>query len=182
MHELSFFSFFLDFSSSTLLACLSVSDHLSIQMKSNDAWFACTYRILHVQCLLLKARRRVGGWWWCWWAPMCSPIDIKQSSDMEMGGQAKNGFSLRLCLHVGQGLPLPLSPSIFLSPSFLFSVFLNITYNLFFFSSFHYLLSLAQSFLPLCLWLYRFGTLGQRASFPLWILNTPEILLYLYGR
>lgn len=34
-------------------------------MKSNGPWFACTYRILHVRCLLLKAWGR--GWWWWWW-------------------------------------------------------------------------------------------------------------------
>lgn len=48
---------------------------------------------------------------------MCSPIDIKQSSDMEMGGQGKNGFSQRLCLDVGQGLSLPLSIYLSLSLS-----------------------------------------------------------------
>lgn len=95
---------------------LSLSDHLRIQMKSNGPWFACTYRILHVQCLLLKAWRRAR--WWCRWASMCSPIDIKRSSDMEMGGQRKNGSSLRLCLDVGQGLSLPLSFH-HLYPSFL---------------------------------------------------------------
>lgn len=121
MHEFNiFYSFWflvlhtaLSFLSPSLILYYALSDHLRIQMKSNGPWFACTYRILHVQCLLLKAWRR--GWWWCWWASMCSPIDIKQSSDMEMGGQGKNGFSLRLCLDVGQGLSLP--PSIYLSLS-----------------------------------------------------------------
>lgn len=94
-------------------------------MKSNGPWFACTYRILHVRCLLLKAlgrgcrRRRYCWWGWGsgWWASMCFPIDIKQSSDMEMGGQRKNGFSLRLCLDIGQGLSLPPSIPLSLHPS-----------------------------------------------------------------
>lgn len=89
------------------------------QNSNEIKWFACTYRILHVHCLLLKAWRR--GWWWCWWASMCSDIDIKQSSDMEMGGQGKNGSSLRLCLDVGQGLSLPLSQSLCFSHTFFLS-------------------------------------------------------------
>lgn len=52
-----------------------------------------------------------------WWASMCFPIDIKQSSDMEMGGQRKNGFSLRLCLDIGQGLSLPPSLRLSIHPS-----------------------------------------------------------------
>lgn len=67
----------------------------------------------------------------CWWVSMCSPIDIKQSSDMEMGGQGKNGSLLRLCLDVGQGLSLLLSiyhyHSFFLSQ---FSQYLTIGANL----------------------------------------------------
>lgn len=136
MHEFNiFYSFWFfvlhaalsSFLSPSLIFYYSLSDHLRIQMKSNGPWFACTYRILHVQCLLLKAWRR--GWWWCWWASMCSPIDIKQSSDMEMGGQGKNGFSLRLCLDVGQGLSLPFSIYLSLSLSFSHS-FLHFLYLL----------------------------------------------------
>lgn len=124
MHEFNiFYSFWFpvlhtalsSFLSPSLILYYVLSDHLRIQMKSNGPWFACTYRILHVQCLLLKAWRRG---WWCWWASMCSPIDIKQSSDMEMGGQGKNDFSLRLCLDVGQGLSLPFSAALLLSLSF----------------------------------------------------------------
>lgn len=134
MHEFNiFYSFWFfvlhaalsSFLSPSLIFYYSLSDHLRIQMKSNGPWFACTYRILHVQCLLLKAWRRG----WCWWASMCSPIDIKQSSDMEMGGQGKNGFSLRLCLDVGQGLSLPFSIYLSLSLSFSHS-FLHFLYLL----------------------------------------------------
>lgn len=96
-----------------------------------------------MRCLLLKAWRR--GWWWCWWASMCSPIDIKQSSDMVMGGQGKNGFSLRLCLVVCQGLSFSLS--IYLSLSFSFPhTFLHFLYLLPIPTTFPLLSSIVQLF------------------------------------
>jgi len=55
---------------------------------------------------------------------MCSPMDIKQSSDMEIRGQEKNGSSLRLCLHVGQGLSI--SPSLSLYLSLHLSIYLSL--------------------------------------------------------
>lgn len=120
--NLTFFILF-DFSSSSLLLflplnhSLSLSHPLSLWPSQNSNEIKRSLICMHLQniaCALFAVKAMERGWWWCWWASMCTDIDIKQSSDMVMGGQGKNGSSLRLCLDVGQGLSLhfSISPSI----------------------------------------------------------------------
>lgn len=128
-----FFIFHLPHSSCLYSLSSSLSRSFWPFQYSDDTWFACTYTILHVQCLQLKASKRG-----CWWVSMCSPIDIKRSSDMEMGGQRKNGFTLRLCLDVGQGLLLLFFISVYLYPFLSLTLlhFWDLPFSLLLFSAF----------------------------------------------